>query len=105
MSVRPDRCVQRNLSAVSLYAPCVLDITVAAHEVGLLAPMLPVMKASLKERRSALDSKLEGSGTLEKTSWKLFSEVEEEARKVREKIDDLLAKEVSYKTYREFSLR
>ena len=67
--------------------------------------MLPVMKAELKNQRSALDSKLECLGTLEKTSWKLFSEVEEEARRVREKIDDLLTKEVSYKTYREFSLR
>jgi len=59
---------------------------------------LPVLKAELKNQRSALHSKLEGLGTQEKTSWKLFSEVEEEARRVSEKIDDLLAKEVSYKT-------
>lgn len=73
----------------------VLAVTVAAHDVRLFSNMLPVIKASLKGRRSALDSRLEELGAIEKTCWKLFSEVETEARLATEKIEALLAYQVS----------
>ena len=64
---------------------------VAAHEIQLLSAMLSVVKAELKERRSDLDSRLEQLGALEKTSWRLFSEIEEDMRRAITEHDASLA--------------